>query len=713
MKKLWKGISLVAMALSLTVVLAVAANAAVFQDMPAEHVWSYAALNEAVKNGLLKGNGNLIRPEERITRAETAAILNRAFGAEETSEVSFSDVPDSAWYHKDVDIAVHMKTFTGISEASFAPEQNITREQAFTVLARALKLENGSASDLERFTDAADVSPWAESAVAAMVKAGYVNGSEGMLNPGEYITRAEFAQMMYNTVKEYITEAGTYSAVSAGGNVLIRTSDVVLKSVTVAGDLIIGDGVGNGDVTLDHVTLEGRLVIRGGGVNSIKIVGGGTYKEIVVAKVDGSVRIYVDGAEVKTVNVADGKTDNSILLEGTFDSVLVSAENVTVIAQGKTVIDSVGIDGVGSKLIVSKDAQVKAVAITANRGTLEVSGNVESVTAKGDGIMVTVQSGGTIKAIAAGGAGLLVDGKGTVSSVVAESGSSGVVVNTQGTKITNHSSVDVKAGDKVIKPNPSEPGGGSSGGGGNVSNNYGAITKGKMGDYNILAFAEKDAVGIGAAAFDKETGAITAVVKAGVFSPNGTFSATISLKDVLGVENYDKTIDRTIDGYDGISIDLGKKLSGSRLQSIKISCGETVVTYSISRTNYDDGVVKLVATPDKLSEARAIWGKLVSAIYVAENVSAVSNGLHTEAQFNSEGEARFISGDTIALGSKRTTLDESIGVSVSGGAAYEDLNNILAFLKEPTVKRLVAAIFALENVTGNENLEIAVVISKE
>ena len=64
--------------------------------------------------------------------------------------------------------------------------------------------------------------------------------------------RNDFAVLMDNIVKNYIKTAGTVTTL-APGSVMISVPDVTLKNVTVKGDLIIGDGVGNGDITLDGV----------------------------------------------------------------------------------------------------------------------------------------------------------------------------------------------------------------------------------------------------------------------------------------------------------------------------------------------------------------------------------------------------------------------------------------------------------------------------
>ena len=249
-------------------------------DMPQEGAWSYEPLAAAVENGLLQGSDGLLQPSGSLTRAQLAAILVRAFGATEEAALSFSDVTDSNWFAADVAKAVAMGVFGG-SGGQMRPNDSLTRQETFVVLARALCLEDGTAEDLSAFTDADQVSAWAVPEVTAMVSAGYVKGSGGALNPLGNITRAEFAQVMYSVVQSYITQAGTYETV-AEGTVVVRASGVTLRGVTVSGDLIVGDSVGSGGVTLDGVTVTGRVLIRGGDESAVQMVNGSTAAGVVV-----------------------------------------------------------------------------------------------------------------------------------------------------------------------------------------------------------------------------------------------------------------------------------------------------------------------------------------------------------------------------------------------------------------------------------------------
>jgi protein tyrosine/serine phosphatase len=230
-----------------------------FSDMPSN--WSTKALENAVSNGLLSGYNGKIMPNDNLTRAQMAAVVNRAFGTTEKASLSsYTDVAANAWYYDDMAKAVQMKTFVGSGD-KLNPAANITREEAFAVLTRAFKLSGADQSALDKFSDKTLVSSWAKDGMASLVTTGYVVGSDGQLNPKQNITRAEFAQIRDNILKNYIKTAGTYTT-DYTGNVMINVPGVTLKDIKITGDLIIGDGVGNGDVTLDGVTVKGRLLAQ-------------------------------------------------------------------------------------------------------------------------------------------------------------------------------------------------------------------------------------------------------------------------------------------------------------------------------------------------------------------------------------------------------------------------------------------------------------------
>lgn len=400
-----------------------------FSDMP--NNWSTVALENAITNGLLKGNNGKIRPDDNLTRAEMATIVNRAFGGKEKAIISqYTDVSEKTWYYDEMAKAVEMGIFMGDGNR-LNPDKSITREEAFVVLARAFNLSSASESSLNTFLDKTEVSAWAKDGVASLVSVGYIADSNGKLNPKQSITRAEFAQVMDNLVKAYVNKEGTYTTVN-DGNVMINVPNIRLKDLTVNGDLIIGDGVGDGDVTLENVTVTGRTVIRGGGENSIRIIGNSNIKNIIIARVNGVVRVYgEEGTDVGEV-IVNGSDD--VIVEGNVGTVTVVASDVVVSANNAT-IKNVNISASNSGLIVSKDSNVDTIILDAEKLNVEVLGEVKNIntTEKAEKTSINVAKGGKVEEVQVNAKETTINGKGSVKSV--EVKADNVEVNTPDTKV--------------------------------------------------------------------------------------------------------------------------------------------------------------------------------------------------------------------------------------------------------------------------------------
>lgn len=258
-----------------------------FSDFPTD--WSAPAMTHAVQNGLLNGSDGKILPKGLLTRAQMATMVNRAFASSaKASLTSFTDMLPGVWHYDEMAKSVQMGAFQG-ADGKLNPNDPITREQAFAVLARAFGLADGKASSLDKFSDGAQVSSWARGAVAALVEQGYVSGADGALNPQSYITRAEFAQVMDALVAAYGDQDLKDQTVE--GNLILRTNST-LENVTVKGDLILADGVSA--ASLKNVTVTGRLVVRGG-TDGVKLTKSTAKGGIQLANPNGTPKITVDG----------------------------------------------------------------------------------------------------------------------------------------------------------------------------------------------------------------------------------------------------------------------------------------------------------------------------------------------------------------------------------------------------------------------------------
>ena len=282
-----------------------------FDDMPDD--WSTTALKHAVANGLLSGYDNKLMPKDKLTRAQMATILVRALGATELGDISsFTDVKKDAWYHDAMAISYKMGIFRGDGAGKLNPDSPITRQEAFVVLSRAFSLSASTTSGISKFKDGGEVAAWAKEGIEALIVSGYVAGSNGKINPNSHITRAEFAQVMYNLVKTYankVEDIPTNGEIH--GNVIVRGSDVSkLKGITINGDLIIGEGVSS-KLSLTDVIVNGRIVIRAKGNFSFD----GEAKELILTSENSDILISADSTVAKVTIVSS--TSSYEVLSGT------------------------------------------------------------------------------------------------------------------------------------------------------------------------------------------------------------------------------------------------------------------------------------------------------------------------------------------------------------------------------------------------------------
>lgn len=175
-----------------------------FADVAGDYSWARDAVELLAGAGILRGVGeNCFEPARAVARAEATAMLVRALGLPAaTTCTAFGDVREGDWYAGELAAAVSAGLVRGYEDGTFRPAQPITREELVTVLARALDLSGGEGGNLP-FADADAVAPWARDGVAAAASAGLVRGyPDGTFRPGNLMTRAECATVVYRAVLE-------------------------------------------------------------------------------------------------------------------------------------------------------------------------------------------------------------------------------------------------------------------------------------------------------------------------------------------------------------------------------------------------------------------------------------------------------------------------------------------------------------------------------
>ena len=236
--------------------------------------WAEDVIDKWTGYGVLKGDDDLYRPNEYITRADLAIIISRLMRY--TAEADASQFNDLGNCTAEQRSSVLKLNAAGVMLGSFGnmrPLEYISREEACCMIGRAMRVKPVPNSTTA-YSDLAQISDWANSLVMGMTERGYLSGKgDGYFYPKDFITRSEVMKAIDNIIiTGYFYKSGVYT-VSYLGNAIINVTGVELQKVTITGDLIIAEGVAEGGVTLTDVTVQGTTYIMGGGTAGLTLKG--------------------------------------------------------------------------------------------------------------------------------------------------------------------------------------------------------------------------------------------------------------------------------------------------------------------------------------------------------------------------------------------------------------------------------------------------------
>lgn len=167
--------------------------------------WYKVYVETMAAKGIILGTDGSFLPEDKITRAEFAALLVRGFKlSDDTAVNSFSDIQSTDWFAKDVAAAAKTGIVSGVGDGAFAPNDNISRQDMAVMIARALKLVKNKSgvvltSSNGLFKDYSSIDSYAQTGVATAAKYAVIKGlPDGTFAPKADATRAEAATMIYN-----------------------------------------------------------------------------------------------------------------------------------------------------------------------------------------------------------------------------------------------------------------------------------------------------------------------------------------------------------------------------------------------------------------------------------------------------------------------------------------------------------------------------------
>jgi flagellum-specific peptidoglycan hydrolase FlgJ len=164
--------------------------------------WYNGVILEATNNGWMTGyeNGSF-GPNDTMSRGMAATVLYRMANAGNTAFVAYyPDVQYAGDYYAiPVTWAKQNKVITGYENGYFGPNDCLTREQLAVILYRyagTLGCDVSTRASLSSFSDNAQVSSYALTAMQWAVSVGILSGDAGRLKPTTAVNRAEACKML-------------------------------------------------------------------------------------------------------------------------------------------------------------------------------------------------------------------------------------------------------------------------------------------------------------------------------------------------------------------------------------------------------------------------------------------------------------------------------------------------------------------------------------
>lgn len=164
-----------------------------YTDVKATH-WASSTIELLNTKELVKGYPNgTFKPDSTITRAEAATIIARALGISKTKNHSFTDVKSNHFASDAIAAVSENGIITGREASKFSPDDKLTRAEMATILKRAYNLTGTKALP---FKDVKS-SHWAYEAIQTVYYNQLTGGyPDNTFRPNQNISRAEFATFL-------------------------------------------------------------------------------------------------------------------------------------------------------------------------------------------------------------------------------------------------------------------------------------------------------------------------------------------------------------------------------------------------------------------------------------------------------------------------------------------------------------------------------------
>lgn len=205
--------------------------------------WAESSIERWSGHGIIQGSNGLFDPNGQLTCAQLATILAKLLKLPAAKDAGFTDNTADAWYYDAINRCAAAGILNGNGDGTVTPEAPITRERAMVMLARALGIEPIRKPDLTKYTDAAQVSAYAQGYVAALIEAGIVGGvTADELAPQDNINRASTVTILDRAIGTYADKAGATVKADGKGLVLVVAENVKITGAPEGTKIVVADG---------------------------------------------------------------------------------------------------------------------------------------------------------------------------------------------------------------------------------------------------------------------------------------------------------------------------------------------------------------------------------------------------------------------------------------------------------------------------------------
>ena len=240
----------------------------------ADH-WARNAIERWSELGVLRGFDGRFYPNDNITRAEMAVLINRMMKFPTPEMNPYSDVSPDDWFYDDMLAMSALSIVRADAQGLCKPGEQVTREEAIYMIATAFGITELLNSGGAGFVDSDDISAYAQLSISRMQRSGFIGGMpDGRFYPKNEITRAEVVTILDNMIDAWISEPGEYTFPDAK-TVLITSGEVNLNDHN-ADYVFVSPGTEHKRVEIDYKAKTGyypNLIITGWSEHNIGLTG--------------------------------------------------------------------------------------------------------------------------------------------------------------------------------------------------------------------------------------------------------------------------------------------------------------------------------------------------------------------------------------------------------------------------------------------------------